>query len=180
MLKDLQRNLNKHHLLCLCGIIFIIAAINVYSNTKSSYSEGASSRLPVSSGQSATSVSTSAPPTVQGGGVQPADPAGSNDIYTQVSGGNSTVSNCNSKAISDPKDLLPADANSQWAQLNPVSSSDMGQVNLLSAGQLAGINTVGSSMRNSNLQIRAEPPNPTTSVSPWQQSTISPGNGTGI
>jgi hypothetical protein len=36
-----------------------------------------------------------------------------------------------------------------------------------------GINTQGSSLRNSNLQIRSEPPNPRMNTnSPWNVSTI--------
>ena len=29
-------------------------------------------------------------------------------------------------------------------------------------------------MRNANLQVRSEPPNPTTKVSPWLETTIEP------
>jgi hypothetical protein len=70
--------------------------------------------------------------------------------------------------------LLPKDINSQWAQLNPAGSADFKNVNLLKAGSLIGIDTIGSSLRNANLQERSEPPNPTTSVSPWLNSTIEP------
>ena len=37
-----------------------------------------------------------------------------------------------------------------------------------------GINTVGQSLRNANLQLRSEPPNPQVSVSPWMNSSIGP------
>jgi hypothetical protein len=47
-------------------------------------------------------------------------------------------------------------------------------VNLLKAGYNIGIDTVGSSLRNGNLQVRSEPPNPTTIVSPWMNTTIEP------
>ena len=47
-------------------------------------------------------------------------------------------------------------------------------VNLLRAGYHAGIDTIGSTLRNSNLQLRSEPPNPTSKVSPWMNSTIEP------
>jgi hypothetical protein len=46
--------------------------------------------------------------------------------------------------------------------------------NFLEAGYHVGINTVGQSNRNANLQLRSEPPNPQMSVSPWMQSTIEP------
>jgi hypothetical protein len=74
----------------------------------------------------------------------------------------------------NPMDLLPNDPNSQWAQVNPQGAGDIQGKNFLSAGALIGINTIGQSLRNANLQLRAEPPNPQTQVSPWQISTIEP------
>ena len=74
----------------------------------------------------------------------------------------------------NPGELLPADMNSQWAQVNPTGAGDIQGKNFLSAGALIGINTIGQSLRNANLQLRAEPPNPQTQVGPWQQSTITP------
>jgi hypothetical protein len=74
----------------------------------------------------------------------------------------------------DPSELLPLDKNSQWAMLNPSGSNDFKNVNLLKAGYHTGIDTVGSSLRNANLQVRSEPPNPTGKVSPWMNTTIEP------
>ena len=72
-------------------------------------------------------------------------------------------------------DLLPKDAaNSRWAQLNPAGQGDVSDKNFLTAGQTIGINTTGSSKKNSNLQLRSEPPNPQVNVSPWGISTIEP------
>ena len=73
-----------------------------------------------------------------------------------------------------PLELLPNDPNSQWAQVNPQGAGDIQGKNFLSAGALIGINTIGQSMRNANLQLRAEPPCPQVSVSPWNISTIEP------
>jgi len=36
------------------------------------------------------------------------------------------------------------------------------------------INISGQSLRNANMQLRSEPPNPIKKVSPWMQSTIEP------
>jgi hypothetical protein len=74
----------------------------------------------------------------------------------------------------NPMELLPSDPNSQWAQVNPTGAGDIQGKNFLSAGALIGINTIGQSMRNANLQLRAEPPCPQQQVSPWLQSTIEP------
>lgn len=70
-------------------------------------------------------------------------------------------------------DLLPKDAaNSKWAQVNPSGQGDIKKQNFLTAGHHIGINTVGTNLRNPNLQIRSEPANPKMNVSPWLQSTI--------
>ena len=74
----------------------------------------------------------------------------------------------------NPMELLPADTNSQWAQVNPTGAGDIQGKNFLSAGALIGVNTVGQSLRNANLQLRAEPPNPQTPPGPWMISTIQP------
>jgi len=71
-------------------------------------------------------------------------------------------------------DLLPSDASSKWAQINPSSSGELSDQNFLTAGYHVGINTIGQSMRNANLQLRSEVPNPQVAVSPWLISTIEP------
>ena len=72
-------------------------------------------------------------------------------------------------------DLLPKDsANSKFAQINPAGSGMLGDQNFLTAGYHVGINTIGQSLRNANLQLRSEPPNPQVAVSPWGISTIEP------
>jgi len=76
--------------------------------------------------------------------------------------------------VANPSDLLPKDKNSQWAQLNPSGKGELANVNLLRAGYHIGIDTIGQSLRNANLQIRSEPPNPQLYVGPWNQTTIEP------
>lgn len=73
------------------------------------------------------------------------------------------------------EDLLPKDAaNSKWAQVNPAGQGELKNQNFLTAGYHVGINTVGTSLRNANMQIRSEPINPQMKVSPWNQTTIQP------
>jgi hypothetical protein len=81
---------------------------------------------------------------------------------------------CSKPNIQNPAELLPKDSNSQWASLNPNGKGFLSNINLLNAGYNIGIDTIGSSLRNSNLQIRSEPPNPQLNVGPWNQSTITP------
>jgi hypothetical protein len=73
-----------------------------------------------------------------------------------------------------PGELLPKDMNSVWAQQNPMGTGSLKGKNFLSAGALIGVNTVGQSLRNANLQLRSEPPNPQVPVSVFNNSTIEP------
>ena len=82
--------------------------------------------------------------------------------------------NCYPKNQLAPQELLPADPNSKWAQVNPQSAGDIAGKNFLNAGALIGVNTVGQSLRNASWDLRSEVPNPQVQVSPWQQSTIQP------
>ena len=110
-------------------------------------------------------------------GPQPAQESG-NEVYSSVGGssqppGMGLPSSCNASS-QNPADLLPKDSNSQWAQLNPSGKGDLANINLLKAGYHIGIDTVGQTLRNANLQIRSEPPNPQVNVGPWNLTTISP------
>jgi hypothetical protein len=100
------------------------------------------------------------------GGMDP------NENFLNVSGlnTNGSAGSCNQKTT-DPSDLLPKDMNSDWSNVNP-ANADLKNINLLSAGQLIGINTVGSSLRNPSLQERSEPVIPKTNIGPWNNSTI--------
>jgi hypothetical protein len=73
-----------------------------------------------------------------------------------------------------PSELLPKDANSIWAQQNPMGTGSLKGKNFISAGALIGVNTVGQSLRNANYQLRSEPPNPQVPVSVFNVPTIEP------
>jgi hypothetical protein len=73
-----------------------------------------------------------------------------------------------------PSELLPKDANSIWAQQNPMGTGSLKGKNFLSAGALIGVNTVGQSLRNANYQLRSEPPNPQTPITVFNVPTIEP------
>ena len=88
--------------------------------------------------------------------------------------GNQYPKDCYPKDQLTPAELLPGDANSKWAQVNPAGQGELGDQNFLDAGYHVGVNTVGQTLRNANLQLRSEPPNPQVKVSPWLQSTIEP------
>lgn len=83
------------------------------------------------------------------------------------------------KEVANPKDLLPNDENSQWSSLNP-STTNKGDIlmpDLLKAGHHIGLDTVGQSLRNANLQLRSDPVIAKKDVGPFQQSTIEPDYG---
>jgi hypothetical protein len=74
----------------------------------------------------------------------------------------------------NPSELLPMDNNRDFGANNPVGQGLGANLNMLNAGFHHGIDTVGSTLRNANLQLRSEPANPRAAVSPWLQSTIEP------
>ena len=115
-------------------------------------------------------------PQYQSQAVQPAQPLGENSDFASAAGIATSMpglpSSCSKPQISNPAELLPKDTNSQWAALNPSGKGELSNINLLKAGYHIGINTISQSMRNPNLQLRSEPPNPRQNVSIWNQSTI--------
>jgi hypothetical protein len=110
-------------------------------------------------------------------GIAPAE-EGPNEVFADAGGAQTSMpgipSSSSKPNIQNPAELLPKDSNSQWAQLNPSGKGELANLNLLKAGYHIGIDTIGQSLRNANLQIRSEPPNPQMSVSPWNNTTISP------
>jgi hypothetical protein len=97
----------------------------------------------------------------------PAIPAPVQSVAS-VSGGYSAQS------VASPQDLLPKDQNSQWAALNPVQQGNIAAPDLLQAGYHIGLDTIGQTLRNANLQERSDPIIPKSNVGPWNQSTIEP------
>lgn len=113
-----------------------------------------------------------------GGKPQPYSTLGPAGDYANVNGvqtsSHGLPKSCMQQEIVDPKELLPKDDNSEWAKLNPIGTGDLQNVNLIKAGYHIGINTVGQSLRNANLQLRSEPANPQMNVGPWNNTTIEP------
>jgi hypothetical protein len=80
--------------------------------------------------------------------------------------------------VANPSDLLPQDINSQWTTLNPTMTSNNVIVpDLLDAGYHIGLDTIGQTLRNANLQERSDPIIAKQDVSPWNNSTIEPNIG---
>ena len=171
MIKDISTYVKAHHIIAFLGAVVLVIALYQYSSGKSnimdkmsglSYGEISSSQMAGGSDQSK---------------VVPNNTGEIRDQYSSVTGISTTqgLPPSNTRVVTtNPNDLLPNDVNSQWSKLNPNGNSELANVNLLKAGFYNGIDTIGSTLRNANLQVRSEPPNPTTTVSPWMQSTIEP------
>ena len=73
-----------------------------------------------------------------------------------------------------PADLLPTDKNSEFSTLNPSNNGKPDMPDLLKAGTLIGVDTIGQTLRNANLQLRSDPIIEKRDVSPFLNSTIEP------
>ena len=104
---------------------------------------------------------TGAPPT--GGAALPA-PVSSENSYTL-------------SPTANPVDLLPKDVNSKWTSLNNLNGANINMPDLLQAGVHIGLDTIGQSLRNANLQERSDPIIPVVDTGPWHKSTIEPDYG---
>ncbi len=147
------------------GLLIVIAVIYYY-NSKKSTKDNMNNRISDISG-STGSIAMAKPGNVVG---LVSDEDSNNFLNVSGLSTNGNGGSCNQKT-SNPSDLLPKDINSNWSNINP-ANADLKNINLLSAGQLIGINTVGSSLRNPSLQERSEPVIPKTNIGPWNNSTI--------
>jgi len=155
-------------------IVIVVYAISVYMNYlnnkgSSGYEYNTQMQTQYKNNGSIMSQNTGS------SGVKPSDPNG-NEVFASANGTQTSMpglpTSCSQPNIQNPAELLPKDSNSQWAQLNPTGKGELANVNLLKAGYHIGIDTIGQTLRNANLQIRSEPPNPQLNVGPWNQSTI--------
>ena len=105
------------------------------------------------------------------------EPSG-NEFNMPIQGIQTAPANCYPQNTLTPQDLLPEGQANQIESFNEgvpeVGEGILRGVNYLDSGFHVGVNTTGQSLRNANLNLRAEPPNPRTQVSPWMMSTIDP------
>lgn len=74
----------------------------------------------------------------------------------------------------NPDELLPAQDDDRFLQLHPRGGAGkLSGRNFLASKPHFGVDTQGSSLRNSNQQLRSEPANPMIqNITPWNQTTI--------
>ena len=171
ILQNLQKSIKAHHLLAL-GVVVAVIALALYSSNKSKIMDMMTTQ---DNKKEANAVHQA-----HGHGnsmVKPSAPLGENEGPASVKGMKSRdagLTNCSKQAMQDPASLLPKDENSEWARLNPSGNGSLENVNLLKSGYHIGIDTIGNTLRNANLQVRSEPANPQLNVGPWNNTTISP------
>ena len=150
MFKNIQKYLKSHHVIALFGLLILIIALGQFSDRKTN------------------EVSNFASGRFGSGAPVPQSYTAANRVQRRPNEEEPTLATppCSAAPTLKPADLLPS-GGATGGQL-------VGNANFLQAGAHAGINTTGSSLRNANLQIRSEPANPVTSVSPWMNTTIEP------
>lgn len=74
--------------------------------------------------------------------------------------------------VTNPSDLLPRDANADWAALNPAATASADGMAAAGISTFQALMPVSQVKRNSNLSLRAEPTIPKQDVGPWNNSTI--------
>ena len=130
----------SNNMLLIIALLIGIVGIGYYSGSKSVTMDSMSNNRAYNGEGGNSQVMDNA-------NVNPAGPLGTNEDFARVENIQTStpgLSNCNAdKNLQDPKELLPQDTNSEWARLNPVGQGDLSDVNLLKAGHLIGINTVG-------------------------------------
>lgn len=173
------RKMETSHFVMIASALILAYVVYSYSSSKSMLVDNMKNNSSThSNSQMLDDVPTQNTHINTSGNPVPSKPLGENSVPANVS--NIQTSNhglppaCSRQQVVDPAELLPKDENSEWAKLNPMGNGDLQNVNLLKSGYHIGINTVSSSLRNANLQLRSEPPNPQINVGPWNNTTISP------
>lgn len=165
-LKDMEKTLNANHKLLLVGLLVVTLAIGLYSNKKGKTQETmVPRRQPIR--RTAPRRKVREPMTGSMGANSGGSSAGAS------ASGAGSASSGGAATTNKPEDLLPQSGGSnQFSQVD--NKGVLNNVNMLTAGHHNGINTVGNSLRNANLQLRSDPPISQVNAGPWMQSTISP------
>jgi hypothetical protein len=164
MLKSLSRGVSKFFTTerIIILVVFLILAWGLWT-----YSD--SKLLKKDNMETGTSDVKVAGPAAPAASAAPAAP-----LLPAAAGPSTTAPGYSAQSVASPQDLLPKDQNSQWAALNPVAQGNIAAPDLLQAGYHIGLDTIGQTLRNANLQERSDPIIPKSAVGPWNQSTIEP------
>lgn len=187
VLKKLMKGKNKFlNIFLLLALVAVVGLLYKYNSQKSVLSDNMADFKADSSAPAenlASAAVSSAPLEMAAAAVAPKDVGAVNlaenkDQFAAVKGltsGNEPTNVHTDKPVMDPKELLPSDNNNEWSSVMP--NNDLKNVGMLNAGHHVGINTVGSSLRNANLQVRSEPVIPQNkNIGPWNNTTIEADN----
>lgn len=163
MFKEIERAFGKFFTTqrLIVFIIFIILAWGLFSYSGSKYTVNDSM-------------------TVADAGFAPGlrtPPSNANSVAAEATSSVPTPKNGYSmQPVANPGDLLPVDQNGEWSALNPnsMNKGDILMPDLLQAGYHIGLDTIGQTLRNPNLQLRSDPLIQKVDIGPWNQSTIEP------
>lgn len=106
-------------------------------------------------------------------------PVDDNKKYAAYLSSKTNGKKLNDKDKFNPISLLPNedDNDAEWFD-NPYKSNAVSvkSKHLINVSRPIGVNTIGQSLKNANLQLRPDPANPKVPVSPWSNSSIEPDN----
>ena len=162
IISGFQKFFTKDRIMIFVVLGVLLFFLMSYSGEKYNFADGmeAGSQVPSLSSQRESSEK-----------VKQVDPiAPSTAVQPVAQGGYTSQNTVNSSDLLP----LPTDLNSQWASLNPVNQGNPITPDLLQAGYHIGLDTIGQSLRNANLQLRSDPYIPKATVGPWNQSTYEP------
>jgi len=172
--KKFFKDIKSEYILAIIGLVILGMALYNYSSNKNLFQSGYNNYVKNGTPLGLNPASINKQPEKVRGSSKNSTYApynGTSTLSTPTSVNSANEINLN-KPIANPKDLLPKNNNSSWGNMNP-PSNNLKNINLLDPSKIAGINTVGSSLRNANLQLRSEPANPRTATNcPWNNSTI--------
>ena len=144
------KNMSFEYVLGIVGVLILVFALYSYSNNKN---------LQVSA--------------MQGISQYKQNPHSVENVSPPATVSSNNVQSSKKQDVTDPSELLPSNSNA-WGSVNPNPTPGLENISLLNgSNKLNGIDTVGNSLRNANLQLRSEPANPRGNTNcPWNNSTI--------
>ena len=161
-LKDIQRGFSKfftpQRLLILIVFLILGFVLHSYSTSKVSSVYGMEDG---SASPKKEEPVMQAPPVLPAESTSAAAPAPTGSGYAL-------------RPVANPSELLPVDTNNKWGELNTLNQGNIAMPDLLQAGYHIGLDTIGQTLRNANLQERSDPIIPKSDIGPWNQSTIEP------
>tara|TARA_B100000131_G_C17840301_1_gene501514 strand:+ start:94 stop:588 length:495 start_codon:yes stop_codon:yes gene_type:complete len=151
LFKNLKKFIKTNHVIAVLGLLVLLVAIGQFSTRKSNVTDNMHGGV--------------TPPPLSPGVV----PQAADEVqYSPVQSNNVEEKNGTPVDTISPNELLPKSSNDSSLQ---GAGGDLTNVNMLKSGHHIGIDTVGGSRGNANLQLRADPAIQKVDVGPWLQST---------